>query len=70
MIEVQNAYKYLRDKGISQKYIINHLNKSNITPARSESYTPVKLSRMINEGYAWNQAAADAIIKLSKSELV
>ena len=66
MNKIQLASKILKDNGISQKVIIRRLTKKGIKPARSESYSPTKLSMLINENYAPNPDAEKEIIAMAK----
>jgi UDP-N-acetylmuramyl pentapeptide synthase len=66
MNKIQTAYKHLKENGISQQIIIRRLTKKGIKPARSESYSATKLSRLINENYAPNPDVEKEIILMAK----
>jgi hypothetical protein len=65
MNELQEAYLNLQKAGYTYKLIITRLTNKGITPPRTSSYSKTQLSRMIREGYALNQAAANEIIQMS-----
>lgn len=65
MNTLKTAYKHLKACGISQQVIIRRLTSKGITPARSAEYSPIQLSRLINEGYAPNPEAENEIILMA-----
>jgi hypothetical protein len=65
MKEVQLAYQFLKNEGITQKVIIRGLNMKGIKPPRSSEYSNQQLTRLVNENYIPNQNAVDEIIAMA-----
>jgi hypothetical protein len=65
MNEVQLAYQYLKEIGITQKLIIRELSSQGIKPPRSISYSNQQITRLVNEGYIPNPKVDAVIIEMA-----
>jgi hypothetical protein len=65
MNEVQMAYQFLKNEGITQKVIIRGLNMKGIKPPRSSEYSNQQLTRLVNENYIPNPKVDAVIIEMA-----
>ena len=65
MNELQLAYQFLKEFGITQKVIIRELSSQGITPPRTKSYSNQQLTRLVNDNYIPNPKVNDIIIKMA-----
>jgi hypothetical protein len=64
MNELQLAYQYLKEIGITQK-LIRELSSKGIKPPRSISYSNQQLTRLVNENYIPNPKVDAVIIEMA-----
>jgi len=65
MNELQLAYQFLKEFGITQKVIIRELSSQGITPPRSAAYSNQQLTRLVNENYIPNPKVNDIVFKMA-----
>lgn len=65
MNEVQLAYQFLKEMGITQKVIIRGLSWRGIKPPRSSGYSNQQLTRLVNENYIPNPKVDAVIIEMA-----